>query len=129
MVIFNKYHYITFSLTPIFSVVFVLFYQEWKSRVELSETKKRTYDRRMELSVDRYRAGIGHAKWDKKKYAQWDEADRTEQQDSSQITFVQNVPTLVSSQQPRSRKKSVRELYEAGDGEQTNTLIGQLKGR
>ena len=99
----------------------------------------------MELSVDRFKAGRGVAKWDKTKYAQWAEDDQTttSQTDTSpavsilggidslySISSSSDPPSSARSDFVRERKRSVtRELCDIGDRDSTPTLLGQLKGK
>ena len=111
----------------------MLFYYEWKDRQELLEIKEITYDRRKQMSVDRYNAATGQTKWDKKKYAKLTEGDETRARvEAAQIPEEDNIPVHVSGEVKEVRKKkkvkSVKELYEAGDNDQAPTLIGQIKG-
>ncbi|KAL5270394.1 hypothetical protein ACHWQZ_G001199 [Mnemiopsis leidyi] len=120
----------------------LVFYNEWTERIELLEDKETFYDRRLELSVDRFKAGRGVAKWDKTKYAQWVEDDQTttSQTDTSPAVSIlggiDSLYSISSSSDPpspavvRERKRSVtRELCEIGDRDSTPTLLGQLKGK
>jgi len=116
-----------------FGLMGLLFYYEWKDRQALDELKEITYDRRMEMSVDRYKAGTGQAKWDKRKYAKWAEEDKAAGSDRSRITFKDNQPIMVGveesvQKEKKRRKKTVKEIYEAADNDSTPTLIGQIKG-
>ncbi|XP_063688316.1 uncharacterized protein LOC134821539 [Bolinopsis microptera] len=123
-----------FVMPAFFSSFGVLFYYEWKDRQELLEIKEITYDRRKQMSVDRYNAATGQTKWDKNKYAKCTEGDQARAgQEAAGITVEDNIAVQVSGEVKEVRKKkkkmkSVKELYEAGDNDQPPTLIGQIRG-